>query len=101
MFYELQTQFGILNDKYAADDLEPVLTPLIDLKAPGIPSKKISLREATIKTNDSATSINTKLLCNCNGLCAEDNRCKCWKAKQKCTSHCHAKSTKVNCCNKI
>ncbi len=29
-FYELKTEYGILNDKYAADDLEPILTPMID-----------------------------------------------------------------------
>ena len=82
-FYELQTQFGILSDKYAADDLEPVPTPLIDLKSQAIQTKQISLREATMKTNNSAHSINTKLKCNCNGLCQNDNRCKCWQAKQK------------------
>jgi hypothetical protein len=48
-----------------------------------------------MKTNDSANSVNTKLKCNLNGLCSEDNRYKCWEAKQKCTSH--AKSTKVKC----
>ena len=98
---ELQTEFGILNDKYAADDLEPVPTSLVDLKSANIPTKKISLREATFKTNNSTTSINTKLFFNCNGLCTEDNRCKCWKVKQKCTCHCHAKSTKTNCFNKL
>ncbi len=56
VFYELQTQFGILNDKYDADDIEQVPTPLIDLKSTNIPTVKISLREAKMKTNDSANS---------------------------------------------
>jgi hypothetical protein len=31
--------------------------------------------------------------------CTGDNRCKCYKAGQKCTSHCHSKFKETNCTN--
>ena len=35
-----------------------------------------------------------KVLCNCNTGCANDKRCKCFRAGLKCTSHCHGKLMK-------
>ncbi len=98
-----KTQFGILNVKYTADDLQLVPTPLHDLTTADIPITKLSLREVTMKTNEklsNITNMNINITCNCSTGC-KNNTCKCLKNNQKCTSHCHSKSNSKACCNKL
>ncbi len=108
-FYELKTEYGILNDKYAADDLEPILTPMVDLTL-STTSNKVSLREVTMSTNNNletdpcVVKVNTNISCKCTLGCFNDKRCSCFKVGQKCTSHCHGSKSKTAkpskpCCN--
>ena len=54
--------------------------------------KSISLKEAAqLQSARTGSLVAVKTICNCKGICKQDGRCKCWKAKQPCTSHCHLK----------
>jgi hypothetical protein len=55
----------------------------------------ISLKEAaSIQSANTGSTIVSNILCNCGTICKGDNRCKCFKNGQKCTSHCHGKMAK-------
>jgi hypothetical protein len=61
--------------------------------------KKISLRQAAnLAANREQDAVAKEVICDCNGPCL-DNRCKCFKANKKCSSHCHIKTTKKLCEN--
>ncbi|CAF0918787.1 unnamed protein product [Brachionus calyciflorus] len=86
-FYEITTKYGILNICYRASDLEPYSGPLdFDYKTV---NKKISLREASHLFNKVRDDV-IVVTCDCKGACS-DNRCKCFKNEQKCSSHFHLK----------
>jgi len=94
-FYQILTESGILNDNYRASDLEP-FSGLVNVELEDIDTyKKISLKEAAqLQSAKTGSLINVKAVCNCQGICKSDGRCKCWKAGQPCTSHCHLKLPK-------
>ena len=91
-FYYVLTVYGVLADKYRASDLEPFSGIVgVDIKNYES-SKEISLREAALLQGSNTGSIEkANVTCNCIGVCFEDGRCKCWKLRTKCTSHCHLK----------
>jgi hypothetical protein len=62
--------------------------------------KTISLTEAAKLQNAGTGSLEVvNVICNCGTVCYGDGRCKCYKAKQLCTSHCHGKMKgKPMCC---
>ena len=97
-FYEIATKFGIIETKYRASDLE-VYERIVEANT----TIHATLREAAIKsqlrTASSSEIENSHIKCNCKGKCSEDKRCKCFKASQKCTSHCHI-SGQTCCLNK-
>ena len=94
-FYEILTEYGILNDKYRASDLES-FSGLVNVDLLDYENGKytqISLKSAAGVQNartGSTELVNT--ICNCQGLCKSDNRCKCFKIGKKFTSHCHLKT---------
>lgn len=98
-FYEIATSQGILNDNYRASSLE-IYNGVVDIDLNKISEfKKLSLHEAASLVS-SKTSKDTYAVCNCNGNCVDDRRCKCFKINLKCTSNCHSKSRKKGCYNR-
>ena len=81
-FFKLLTLFGILSDSYRADDLEPYYG-IVNVQIENYESryKKISLREAADSYVNRGETVEIVTSCNCNGVCTDDNRCKCHKAK--------------------
>ena len=106
-FYTVLTVWGILNGKYRATSLEP-FSGIIDVvvedeKGNSVYEKNytsISLTEAAKLQNASTGSLEVvNKICNCGTVCFKDGRCKCFNAKQLCTSHCHVKMKgKPICC---
>ena len=66
---------------------------------PGV-NASISLTEAAKLQNASTGSLEVvNKIFNCGTVCFKDGRCKCFNAKQLCTSHCHVKMKgKPICC---
>ena len=82
-FFELVTPYGTLNDKLRACDFQP-FSGIVDCSLIEAQPVKISIREVAIKFANRNLSIKEiKTICNCNGICFEDNRCKCYKNKKK------------------
>jgi hypothetical protein len=106
-FYTVLTVWGILNDKYRGTSLEP-FSGIIDVEVEDEQGnsiyenkyKTISLTEAAKLQNAGTGSLEVvNVICNCGTVCYGDGRCKCYKAKQLCTSHCHGKMKgKPMCC---
>jgi hypothetical protein len=93
MCYTIACAYETLNVGYYTKDLEiynGVVKASNELK-------QISLRQAAAfaSSHTKDLAVVTRL-CNCNKSC-QTNSCVCFKAKKKCTSHCHYKSM-VNCC---
>lgn len=96
-YYEIVTEFGILNDCLRADDLELYNGPLnFDYQEV---KNKIPLRKAAMLINNRNKDLkDTEISCDCGGNC-KNNRCKCFKLSEKCNSHCHLKSESKKCSN--
>ena len=95
-FYHVLTQWGILNDKYQEGNLEP-FSGLVDVNLEEYEKNynPISLTSAaSLQSSNTGSKENVITKCNCGTLCKGDNRCKCFKLGQKCTSHCHLKMAK-------
>ena len=101
LFYKILTPYGYLADSYRADDLEPYCG-LVNVQIDDYATryKKISLRKAAALSVNRGELAEIITSCNCNNVCTDDNRCKCFKAKVKCSSHCHGKS-KIRCCTNV
>ncbi|CAF1084824.1 unnamed protein product, partial [Brachionus calyciflorus] len=89
-FYEIITEYCILNDCLRANKLELYNKPLnFDYKSI---QTKIPLRKTAMLSNRRAKDIKyIKVSCDCISICT-NNRCKFFKSNEKCTSHCHLKS---------
>jgi hypothetical protein len=58
----------------------------------------VSMSEAAKCAFASLGSVETvRSYCNCTNGCYGDNRCKCFKKKYNCTSHCHPKLMGKTC----
>lgn len=91
-FYTLVCSHGVLNVKYRVSDLEPY-NGVFNFDLDSAPSKEITLREAVRLGEMREKDLKeTRTKCNCKVPCAQDNRCSCFKLKQKCTPHCHSNS---------
>ena len=86
--YRIITDYGTLNDWYRVCDLEPY-AGVLNVEISDYETKKVSLTEAARLQGCRTGSVEmVNAVCNCN---VEDKRCKCWKLRKKCTSHCHFK----------
>jgi len=97
-FFRILTVNGTLNDAYRVSDLEPYVG-VVDVNINDLNVKMISLREAAMLQAARTTSTEViNAICNCQGMCINDGRCKCHKLGKKCTSHCHTKKKGVKKC---
>ena len=88
-FMRILTIFGTLKDAYRVEDLEPYVG-LVNVDPADYNKNVVSLREAAQLQARRTSSIEVvNAVCNCNGKCLDDGRCKCFKVGKKCTSHCH------------
>ena len=97
-FYRVLTAYGILNDGYRVSDLEPYCG-IVNVEYDDYEKKYATISLTAAAEVHSARLGSVELvntICNCNGICKTDNRCKCFKIGKKCISHCHAKSAKGN-----
>ena len=107
VLYILRCKFGILEQGYLANEIERYLGVLELPPLETYPINKttklheyplISLRSAAAFASKHTTDLGkSQLMCNCSKEC-ESNHCVCYKAKQKCTSHCHNKLTSTKAC---
>ena len=92
-FYEILTEYGIL--KYRASDLE-AFSGIVNVDLIEYENGKyteISLNTAAGIQNARTRSVEiVNSICNGQGLCKSDNRCKCFKIGKKCTSPFHLKT---------
>ena len=94
-FYEVATEYGILDSKYRSSELE-LYESTVNINKNITISLTTAAGKAQIRTAPE-NSIEKPVSCKCIGKC--DGRCKCRQSKQKCTSHCH-KSASNSCTNK-
>ena len=93
--FTIGTAYGVLDKGYCGKDLQIYNGILAIL--PEKDSKKISLRQAAALASNHTVDLSiVTTSCNCNQTC-QNNSCRCFKNKLKCTSHCHSKS-RVKCC---
>jgi hypothetical protein len=101
LFFSITTEFGILETKYRAYELEKYYGALnFDISKI---SQKITLREVCRKFNKRVVEVDkASIHCKCSGRCFNDKRCNCFKNKKICTSHClnHISGKNCVCTNK-
>ena len=86
--YTVAVKGGILNSKYCRNQFEVCQQHFLDESSVNL-SQKIGLRQAVIK--ESRTGGQGYIRCHCAGSHrCENNRCKCFKSKIKCSSRCHS-----------
>ena len=98
-FYEITTAYGILNDCLRASALEDY-AGVIDFDPNTIKNKIALTSAAQLAGNRDRHIKQIQVSCNCKTTSCADARCKCYKNKMPCSSHCHGSATAVNCCNK-
>ena len=94
IFYHIVTQWGILNDKYRAYDLESYSGIIENVNINNLEkTSTLSLTEAAKLQGFQTGQIESIVkVCNCTGVCKGDGRCSCWSNNGgKCGSHCHLK----------
>ena len=101
LFYSITTEFGVLDTKYRAYELDKY-HGLLNVDISKI-TKKITLREVCRKFNNREVKVDkASIFCKCSGKCFNDKRCNCFKNKKICTSHClnHVSGKNCVCTNK-
>jgi hypothetical protein len=81
LFYAITTEYGVLETKYRAFDLEKYFGELnIDISKI---TKKITLREVCRQFNKRVVKVDkASIFCKCSGKCFNDKRCNCFKNKK-------------------
>ena len=99
--YRLVCPYGILSELYSADEIE-IYNGLIEFEYKQI-NNQISLTGAAVAASNGKRSTAIRQIeieCDCKGKC-NTRRCSCFAAKQKCNSHCHAKTSHLKCCENM
>ena len=96
--YQIASRDGYLEGWYARENLE--YDPMINVKIAGIDTEKEGfLKELTIARASALYNQNGgATTCQCKSDCAENNRCRCKKAGNFCTSKCHGGRGKNSKC---
>ena len=92
--YKIAVRAGVLNGHFSRSQFEVCSQDLVkdsDINR----EREVSVREAAIESSRSGGQGFQK--CNCSANQCKTNRCKCFKAKIKCNSRCHAS---LSCPNK-
>ena len=84
-----------------ADEIE-IYNGLIEFEYQKI-NNQISLTGAAVAASNGKRSTAIRQIeieCDCKGK-RNTRRCSCFAAKQKCNSHCHAKTSHLKCCENV
>ncbi len=95
--HEITTAYGVLNDCYRAGDLEPYSGDVSGFTS----TTKISMTAAASRASNRDQALKEiEISCGCRTTACSDGRCRCFKNKVHCNSHCHLKIGNQSCCNR-
>ena len=93
--YKIAVKHGVLKGHYSRNQFDLCAQKLLTMNDVNTESM-ISLREAVVHQSASGGQGFVKYNCSGTTKCT-NNRCKCFKSKLQCNSHCH---NSLNCTNK-